>query len=604
MNLDSIYGSNTSYQNNFDSNYFDNDLNYKQTSFGFLEILVSHSLKSLYIKGEDFFILSSDLKEIIWLDQRSVKFFNYQFFSQAIGKTTNFDIDTKAQIHFGLKTGEEFQLDSDFQYHSFTAQKIFLRGGQEAVLLKIINRHSRKNPLDKILSGLQIPGVESAIFSCRDGTLAQTKEFSLFYDDDMQKPEDFFYKTPIISQVIKKNEKQYTATYFSLNEKNQTYLVILDLKNNNLKLYLKSYSKDQFSKESETETKHSGEFIEIGNNLEFLCAPRSKKLNKIINFFLKEETSGEDNPSFPTDNFFSQKNYLHSQRDFLKNIETLPNFLKKAHYSEKNFSDFLKSPLLKIIAEPRNDIFLSLSSTNKIKENLMGEGNTNICFDEEKTKKKIISNFENSPFLGDLSKKDEHFPLDEEKSLPFLGNQGQNNDILSELEDSLAFFDEKEEELLLNQERKGLTILADSFLEEIEKFKIFAKEKGVTFLYKLDDALENYYCDDKIIRDIFSFLLFQSLIHTEQNGKIIIRIENYLDTLVFIRISNQGKAVNIKNLKEAYMSNSLLDQKNPIFSKIQKFVDEYNGSFSVFSRLNEGTTMSVLFPTDSNYENQ
>ncbi|MDL4840761.1 ATP-binding protein [Aquibacillus rhizosphaerae] len=153
------------------------------------------------------------------------------------------------------------------------------------------------------------------------------------------------------------------------------------------------------------------------------------------------------------------------------------------------------------------------------------------------------------------------------------------------------------------------TVNVQLYLERIiRKFQGLASEKNITLNLVLETKVENLYIDPDRIEQVFTNLIDNAINHTEQKGIVSIKVSALKDFLQFSVIDN-GSGIAQEDLPFVFERFYKAD-KSRKRTKAKKgtglgleiaknIVEAHQGSITVHSKLEEGTTFTFKIPNIS-----
>lgn len=135
------------------------------------------------------------------------------------------------------------------------------------------------------------------------------------------------------------------------------------------------------------------------------------------------------------------------------------------------------------------------------------------------------------------------------------------------------------------------------------RFKIKAKEKNLTLMYKVPDGLPDVKVDESKIDEVLSNLLSNAIKFTQKGGSVRLKVQQIDDTIVF-EISDNGLGLSEDDLNNAFKRGAQLSAK-PTGGEsstglglwiVKKLVEAHNGRVWVRSSLGKGSTFAFSLP--------
>jgi two-component system sensor histidine kinase AtoS len=137
----------------------------------------------------------------------------------------------------------------------------------------------------------------------------------------------------------------------------------------------------------------------------------------------------------------------------------------------------------------------------------------------------------------------------------------------------------------------------NSFFEEIYRlFEDQAKQKAVNFILQKGD-LTNCNFDADLIKQSLMNILQNAFDAVNKDGEVILQYQKIKTDLV-IQVDDNGIGIssdNQKNIFDLYYT-SKKDGNGLGLSISQKIIAQHNGSISVSSMINKGTTFKIILP--------
>ena len=166
-------------------------------------------------------------------------------------------------------------------------------------------------------------------------------------------------------------------------------------------------------------------------------------------------------------------------------------------------------------------------------------------------------------------------------------------DLINELFDISRF---NAETIILSKEELNLTMMLEQIVDD---FYPILKENNKEITIKSDDKIIIYADSDKIAR-VFGNIIKNAIEHTENNGIIDIKLEE-TPLSIGISIKDNGEGIRKDEIRKIFNrfykgENSLNPTSIGIgLSLSRKIIEAHNGTITVESQLNKGTTFYITF---------
>ena len=152
----------------------------------------------------------------------------------------------------------------------------------------------------------------------------------------------------------------------------------------------------------------------------------------------------------------------------------------------------------------------------------------------------------------------------------------------------------------LSKEACSIRDLVDECLAIV---RYAASERQIVLLTDIPDNLPTLYADLRSVRQIFLNLLSNGIKFTQENGRIEISAKA-TEHNTTIKVSDTGIGIPSDNLTDVTKPFTKLNDDSFIahhgtglgLSIVESLVDLHDGEMSIESKVNEGTTVIVVFP--------
>lgn len=137
--------------------------------------------------------------------------------------------------------------------------------------------------------------------------------------------------------------------------------------------------------------------------------------------------------------------------------------------------------------------------------------------------------------------------------------------------------------------------------EIVEEQQVATVESRINFVASGD--LEHAFLDEKLLRHILTNLLSNALKYSPSGGEVNFKIDEH-DRKLVLEIQDSGIGIPEMDLQNLFQSFQRAKNVGNIagtglgLAIVKKCVDRHNGQIAVSSRVNEGTTFTVILPMD------
>jgi len=152
--------------------------------------------------------------------------------------------------------------------------------------------------------------------------------------------------------------------------------------------------------------------------------------------------------------------------------------------------------------------------------------------------------------------------------------------------------------------------LVDSIKQCISLLEETANQKNITidFIHNTEGLCIN--ADQTRIKQILLNLISNAIKYSEENNKIVINVEEK-GNHALITLADKGFGINAEDLpflfqpfKRFHLKSHQVEGSGVGLSLVKKFIDAHNGTITVNSELNKGTTFSISLPIGNQIENK
>jgi signal transduction histidine kinase len=136
-------------------------------------------------------------------------------------------------------------------------------------------------------------------------------------------------------------------------------------------------------------------------------------------------------------------------------------------------------------------------------------------------------------------------------------------------------------------------------------FQIPAAEKGIEILYQLDDSLPQIMGDEKLMDELFTNLISNSVKYTPPGGKIRVSLLKENQNLVRFQVSDTGIGIPEEDLSRLFTEFFRAENAKALTEEgtglglviIKEILDFIGGTISVSSKVGEGTSFTCNLPS-------
>lgn len=148
------------------------------------------------------------------------------------------------------------------------------------------------------------------------------------------------------------------------------------------------------------------------------------------------------------------------------------------------------------------------------------------------------------------------------------------------------------------------SVSMDEFIERIiRKFQGLAREKQITVAARLNRNGEEFTFDPDRMEQVMTNLIDNAIRHTSQNGKVTVFVD-FADNGLKVDIQDTGSGIPEEDLPFIFERFYKADKARTRgrsgtglgLAIVKNIIDAHDGSISVHSKLNEGTTFTFLLP--------
>lgn len=140
-----------------------------------------------------------------------------------------------------------------------------------------------------------------------------------------------------------------------------------------------------------------------------------------------------------------------------------------------------------------------------------------------------------------------------------------------------------------------------------KKFSALVNENEINFITEIDKDVHEAYIDIDRIEQVLTNLIDNAIRHTPKGGQIILRAKKYSDNNIMLEVEDSGEGIPEEDLPfvfERFYKADKARTRNQSgtglgLSIAKNIVQSHGGSISVASKVSQGTTFSIVLPTNN-----